>query len=405
MALEMRDLPSAELPEWLIKAPLFNKDPVGAARALRPVIEEGAAEGERLGYIPDKVVRAIADAGLFGLFVPREMGGIEADPDTYISTIEELSYADGSTGWVLMATTFGISGAALWLGASAIESMFEKREGFICAGQIAPLGKAERVSGGYRVSGVFQFGSGARLASWLFGAFVLTKDGKPDLSPEGKPQLIWAFGPRHHIRLREDSWDVMGLKATASYDYEFVEQFVPDDFVMFPFTRKRRGGPVYELGVAMAHVSWALGVGMRVLDEIKDLAARKRRVGRATLIDQPTFQRDFAQAFASMQAARAYVRNTFNAWFEAAKHGKPNQEMRAQGRLAACWATEVAANVGRFAYLAAGSDGLRNHGGDNRLQRCFRDLHAGTQHKIIEDNIQIECGTVLLGISDPNLVL
>jgi alkylation response protein AidB-like acyl-CoA dehydrogenase len=394
-----------ELPEWLLKAPLFNEDPVAAARALRPVIEEGATEGERLGYIPDDVARAIADAGLFGLFVPREMGGIEANPDTYITTIEELSYADGSTGWVLMATTFGISGAALWLGPSAIETMFEKREGFICAGQIAPLGKAERVAGGYRVSGVFQFGSGSRLASWLFGAFVLHKDGKPELSPEGKAQLIWAFGPRRSIRLREDSWDVMGLKATASYDYEFIEQFVPDDFVMFPFTRKRRGGPVYELGVAMAHVSWALGVGMRVLDEIKALAARKRRIGRATLIDQPTFQRDFAEASASMQAARAYVRSTFNTWYEAAKIGKPGLEMRMQGRLAACWATDIAAKVGRFAYLASGSDGLRNNGGNNRLQRCFRDLHAGTQHKIIEDNIQIECGTVLLGINDPNLVL
>jgi alkylation response protein AidB-like acyl-CoA dehydrogenase len=144
---------------------------------------------------------------------------------------------------------------------------------------------------------------------------------------------------------------------------------------------------------------------MRVLDEIKDLAARKRRVGRATLIDQPSFQRDFAEASASLQAARAYVRSTFNAWFEAAKGGKPGLEVRMQGRLAACWATQIAAEVGRFAYLASGSDGLRNNGGDNRLQRCFRDLHAGTQHKIIEDNIQIDCGTVLLGINDPNLVL
>lgn len=405
MALEMREITTRELPDWLTRAPLYTQDPVAAARALRPVIEAGAAEGERLGHIPDKVVRAIADAGLFGLFVPRELGGTEADPATYIATIEELSYADGSTGWVLMATTFGISGAAIWLGPSAIESMYEKREGFICAGQVAPLGKAVRVAGGYRVSGVFQFGSGALLASWLFGAFVLHKDGKPELSPEGKPQLIWAFGPRRKIVLREDTWDVMGLKATASYDYEFIEQFVPDDFVMFPFTRQRRGGPVYEVGVAMAHVSWALGVGMRVLDEIKGLAARKRRIGRATLIDQPTFQRDFAEAAGSMEAARAYVRSTFNAWFEAAKRGKPSQEVRMQGRLAACWATDIASKVGRFAYLASGSDGLRNHGGNNRLQRCFRDLYAGTQHKVIDHNVQIECGTVLLGISDPNLVL
>ena len=405
MALEICERVKPDLAEWLTRAPIFNAEPVAAARALRPIIEAGAAEGERLGYIPDKVVRAIAEAGLFGLFVPRELGGIEADPDTYISTIEELSYADGSTGWVLMATTFGISGAALWLGPAAIEAIFGRGEGFICAGQVAPLGKAEREPGGYRVSGVFQFGSGSRLASWLFGAFVLHKNGKPELSADGKVQLIWAFGPRHQILLREDTWEVMGLKATASYDYEFIEQFVADDFVMFPFTRPRRGGPVYEVGVAMAHVSWALGVGMRALDEMKALAARRQRPGRITLIDQPVFQRDFAEAAGSLQAARAYVRSAFNAWFEAAKRGKPTLEVRMQGRLAACWATEATAKVSRFAYLMSGSDGLRNNEGDNRLQRCFRDLHAGTQHKIIDHNILTECGTVLLGVNDPNLVL
>ena len=40
------------------------------------------------------------------------------------------------------AATFGISGAAIWLGPSAIEAMYAKGTGFICAGQIAPTGKA-----------------------------------------------------------------------------------------------------------------------------------------------------------------------------------------------------------------------------------------------------------------------
>jgi hypothetical protein len=71
--------------------------------------------------------------------------------------------------------------------------------------------------------------------------------------------------------------------------------------------------------------------------------------------------------------------------------------------LAACWATEVAANVGRFAYLAAGSDGLRNAGGTNRLQRCFRDLQAGAIHKHVDHNVLIECGQVLLGVNPPGI--
>jgi len=394
---------SDELPPWLKQAPFFCADPRAAARALRPVIEAGAAEGERLGYIPDNVVRAIAETGLWGMLVPKELGGSEVDPATYIDVIEELSYADGSTGWVLMATTFGISGAAIWLGPSAIERMYNKTEGFICAGQVAPTGKAERVDGGYRVSGTFQFGSGCRVSSWMFGAFVLQQDGKPALSPEGRPQLVWAFAPRDKIRLKTESWDVMGLRATASYDYEFIDQFVPDDFIMFPFSRARRGGPFYDIAVSIAHVSWALGVGMRILDELKDLASRKQRPGRQTLINQPDFQREFAEASANMQAARAYVRSAFNDWYEAAKGGKPSLDVRMHGRLATCWATEIANKVGQFAQFAAGSDGARNDGGNNRLQRCFRDLTVGAVHKHVDHNVLTDCGSVLLGVNAPTV--
>ena len=198
---------------------------------------------------------------------------------------------------------------------------------------------------------------------------------------------------------------MMGLAATASYDFEFLEQFVADDFVMFPASRARRGGPLYEIGVSIGHVSWSLGVGMRILDEIKELAQRKRREGRATLIDQPTFQRDFARARASMEAARAYVRSAFDDWLGAAEQGYAGLAVRAQGRLAACWATEIAASVGQLAYFAAGSDGVRNEGGNNRLQRCFRDLHAGSTHRHVDQNVMLDCSAVLLGINDPNLIL
>lgn len=394
-----------ELPDWLRNAPRHMDAPLATARSLRPSIEASAAEGERLGYVPDELVRSLAGSGLFGILVPEEFGGTEADPRTYIDVIEELSYADGSTGWMVMATTFCIANAAIWLGPSAARAMYESDAGFICAGQIAPLGKAVRVDGGYRVSGLFHFGSGSRLASWLLGAFVVEEDGEPLISPQGKPEVIWAFGPRESVDLKLDSWDVMGLAATASYDFEFLEQFVADDFVMFPFNRARRGGPSYEIGVSIGHVSWSLGVGMRILDEIKALARRKRREGRASLIDQPTFQRDFARATASMEAARAYVRSAFGDWLEAAERGEAGLEVRAKGRLAACWATEIAANVGAFAYLAAGSDGLHNEGGNNRLQRCFRDLYAGSTHRHVDHNVLLDCSSVLLGVHDPNLVL
>src|SRR6516164_1447838 len=110
---QMREMVRDELSDWLRNAPMYNPDPRAAARALRPIIEAGADEAEATALIPENVIRAIADAGLFGLLVPKEFGGMEVDPETYIDVIEELSYADGSVGWVMMATTFCIAGASV----------------------------------------------------------------------------------------------------------------------------------------------------------------------------------------------------------------------------------------------------------------------------------------------------
>src|ERR1039458_10859927 len=96
------------LPAWMKGAARFSADPLSKARSLRSLIEQNAAEGERLGRLTDKSARALCESGLLGLLVPRDLGGIEADPGLYVDVIEELSYADGSFGWVTMATTFTI---------------------------------------------------------------------------------------------------------------------------------------------------------------------------------------------------------------------------------------------------------------------------------------------------------
>src|SRR5450631_2180711 len=134
----MAEIATSEMPVWLRHAPRSTPDPVAAARALRPIIEAGADEAEETAMIPEKVIHALADSGLFGLLIPREFGGMEVDPDTYIKVIEELSYADGSVGWVMMATTYCIAGAATGLGPSAIDAMYSSDAGYIACGHIAP---------------------------------------------------------------------------------------------------------------------------------------------------------------------------------------------------------------------------------------------------------------------------
>ena len=53
----------------------------------------------------------------------------------------------------------------------------------------------------------------------------------------------------------------------------------------------------------------------------------------------------------------------------------------------------VAADVVRFAYTWAGSTALRN---PSVLGRCFRDMHAGTQHVFVDNNTLADAGVTLL---------
>jgi alkylation response protein AidB-like acyl-CoA dehydrogenase len=319
--------------------------------------------------------------------------------------IEQLSYADGSVGWVTMATNFGIAGAASWCGPALMDAMYDGDNGFAAAAHINPDGRAERVDGGYRIHGQFRFGSGSQIAAWFMGAFPLYEHGEPVLGENGVPEVIYAYGPREHVFVDTTTWDVAGMRATASHDFRFLEQVVPDDYVLRPPAVRIRGGPALDVGVSMGHLSCSLGIAMRMLDELEALATRKRRPGRSTLIDQATFQRDLGMRRAALAAARALSRSVFTEWFaDAEANTTASLETRARARLAACWGTKVASDIAEFAYLASGTDGLRN-GPGNRIQRCWRDIQATAVHRHVDDNVLLETVQTHLGINDPALYL
>jgi alkylation response protein AidB-like acyl-CoA dehydrogenase len=63
--------------------------------------------------LPESIVDAMARADLFGLFVPRSVGGLEVDPFTALDVVEELAQADGSAGWLAITNASGLFSA--WL--------------------------------------------------------------------------------------------------------------------------------------------------------------------------------------------------------------------------------------------------------------------------------------------------
>lgn len=68
----------------------------------RIVITEHAATTERNRRLAPPALRA---AGLFRLFTPRALGGLEVDPVTFARVVEEVSTFDSAAGWAFQVNT------------------------------------------------------------------------------------------------------------------------------------------------------------------------------------------------------------------------------------------------------------------------------------------------------------
>lgn len=363
------------------------------------VVEREAAASEAARTLTQPVVDALHDAGLFRLMTPRDLGGEEADLATVLAVYEEVTRADASTGWSLLAnaTTTGFAGA--FLGDRAVKAMFGGDADPVHAGQFAPRGTSVACDGGYVVSGRYSFGSGCAHAGWMGGGTIeLDEQGTPVISERGIPVIRAFFVPAAGVELL-GNWDVMGLCGTGSYDYAVPEQTVDESFTFrLVEDEPQRGGPLYRLGVlgltAAGHAAFALGVGKRALEELLTIVAGKQRLGATIpLREQQLFRHELGMHDAALRAARALVFEAFDdaqSTLERGDDATPLQRQRL--RQATTYATRVAVDVVRFAYTAAGTDALR----PSVLQRCFRDMHAATQHIFVDPDTMTETGRLLV---------
>jgi alkylation response protein AidB-like acyl-CoA dehydrogenase len=310
-----------------------------------------------------------------GVLTPREVGGSELALADAADVFAELAYADGSAGWCLMASAT----VTAFFGAWATDDF--ARECFasgvpLAAGQFAPNGRATRDGDGWRIDGDYQFGSGIVHAAWV-GAGVLTQP-----ADGANPDFLLALFPAR-CATRKGNWDVLGLRATASEDYAVRGVHVPDGATFDFFAPVRhRGGPVYDIGVlgltAVGHCGFALGVSRRAVDELARVATgAKHRMGAASpLRDSERFLHELGTLEGRLRAASAWVHEAFADAQRAAEAGAVTAHHVNVVRQATVHATQEGADIARQAYLLAGTTALR----DGPLQRCFRDLHAGTQH-------------------------
>ena len=374
--------------------------------ALLPLVESRAGEAEAQGYLTDDVVAALRKAGIYTMLFPKEVGGAELLPFDAMTVIERLSYAHASTGWCVIGNNMEGTTLAIYVEDEGIEKVFAGGPDITIAGNGVPRGFARPVEGGYMIRGNWAYGSGIQHAEWVHsGCFVTDPSGKDMvMSANGQPKIVVTHHPRATIKLM-GNWDVLGLRATGSFDYtisEGSELFVPTHMTYdFDIGAPRRGGVQGALGLAgysaWAHSGWAVGVGRRMLDElVKVIVQRQDPFGKSC--ESASFKFQFAQVEARFRAARALVHETWRQVSETCASGEaPTLEQMTMIKLSLRHVHDVISDVGTFAHRAARGASLHN----TPMQRFYRDIHSGTQHILMADQIVEECGRALLGLPAP----
>lgn len=371
---------------------------VEAAQRLAPQIQDCAEEIERSRRLPLSLVEAMAEAGLFRLWVPRALGGEETDPMTLVRVVEEVSRADGTAGWCLaIGGEYGIFGG--YLPDDAAREIYGSDPLVRTAGAFRPFGNAVVLDGGFRVTGRWPLGSGCQRSNWIVGGCRILDGDQPRLRSDGTPVTRILFFSAAVCEIL-DTWHSIGLRGTGSHDYTVTDVFVLAAHSLSFREPPTVQGPLYALptvalfGTVLAAVP--LGIARHAIDILTELTGTKiASRSRRTLREDATMQASLGRAEALLRSGRAFLYQALDEAWQAsvAGHGLTLKQ-RSMLWLASTHAAITAKEAVELMFSAGGSASPYI---SNGLERCVRDIHAACQHITVAPGNYAMVGQALLG--------
>jgi alkylation response protein AidB-like acyl-CoA dehydrogenase len=369
-------------------------------QALAPHIRDAADTIEADRRLPPALVRALKEAEVFRMAMPHEYGGPELDPLTQVRVIEELSRLDGSVGWCAM---IGVTSGYLcaFLKEPAARRLYADLDA-VTAGQVAPMGRADLVAGGYRVSGRWGFASGCHHADVMLAGCTIFDHGEPRHLANGQPETRLMLLPVSACTIL-DTWYTTGLRGTGSQDFIVNDVFVPVEEAVSFFEPPHCAGALYTLPqmFLVNHSGVPLGIARSAIDAVLDLSAHKMELPtRQLLREEELVQEAVAQAEAALGAARSYVFSTLAELWETLCQGMAlSPRQRALFRLAIVYVHRVAKDVVALMYDTAATSAIFQ---THPLERHMRDILTACQHRVVQAKMYRPAGRLLLGLEPGN---
>src|SRR2546422_9510693 len=371
--------------DQLVPSEIDAQPRVRAAAARRSATRGYRDEIEREQRLPKALVEQFHAAGFYSLVIPRELGGLQADPLTYLRVVERRAEAAGWVGWNLANNSIGQL-VTLGLPDEGVHEIYANGADTAIAGTaVMGGGRAVPVDGGYRVTGRWPFGSGCQESSWMLGSFQILDGDQPRRSPDGASVYWRGVFQRSEAQIVEGSWEVAGLRPAGSFGWTVEDVFLPERRTMIhagvPLDNQWKRWPGVSYGlpaqawVGPHHSAVITGIARAGIEALIELAGEKTPRGRtARLCENPQVQDAVGRADAILNAGRVY-RSAMIAelWNTVAVGEDTTLEQRARCRLAAVHAADSAREAMDLMYRHGGSTSYRR---ESRLAECWRDLHV-----------------------------
>ena len=366
--------------------------PQERAKGLLGLVREHADESESQRHLKGEVAIAFAQEGLFRIAAPVDFFGSEEDPVTQIETIETVASVDGSAAWNLMIgiETFGLIAP----GFIHCRDLIEDQSVIMCS-STASAGRAEKVDGGYRVTGRWGFCSGCHNSD-LFGATVfLYKNGE---RVQGGHQYLVVPKPEFEIL---DTWHTSGLCGSGSHDVVMEDVFVPEERLVAPLGQVQHQSPLLRMPfrsrLCYNKVAIAFGLARSALDSFVELAEGKvPRFTSKSLKNRGWAQRAIAESEVRVRSARALVIELVESLWEKARLDQPVSEKDAAIFQLAC-SDAVRGCIASVSQLVEAAGTTANQKG-HPLERTARDIKVVGQHQTVAPHHIEDAGRVLLGV-------
>ena len=274
-------------------------------------------------------------AGYLTMPVPRELGGAGM-------TLPEVCREQRRLGYYAPATALGINMHLYWVGLVAdlwrqgdhsLEWLLREamdgevfNAGHSERGHDLPVllstSKAERVDGGFQITGHKMFGTMTPV--WTrYGLHATWADA------EGGPKIVHAFLPRSHEGWRTvETWDTMGMRATRSDDVVLEGAFVPDKYVARILPEGFAGADSFGLGM----FAWALlgycniycGIAQRAIDlSLPGIKSKTSLAINRSMAYHPEIQHAVAEMILDFDPIGPHIDRIAVDWANGVRLGRP----------------------------------------------------------------------------------